>query len=856
MSKVKFERLYDTKIIDCVRSIQQESYNLKKNIFKNNLMANNVDRNVINQYLIQVNAFLKYWDEYSQDLMSKIKLSKGIEGVYSIDFQWVKEMLYANYDYASILPFVDGIIKGISSDKFQVPDDIEDFKYHIISKAFKDLPNEIGAVVDSVTISEARNGISIYRKSSKTDAKLFDSIRSYAIFNQRDRKELYKAISACIEFITDQQNMLKYFKPNNTKMFISIINNIVDYITYSIVVYACRIYLISSYAYPFIEETGEIRESVSTEELKTASGEIKYNEITIFRNTDDIICRDPDNTKKFIEIFISFIKEIGAEPIIGTYRPSYGENYLNSIKNSETNKFCSQLNSNTLFLFLDHRSGLFHINDNMSKTINELNQLIKELVFNSDQGMQGTSSPKQQLFHVIRGVTCDNNLKSYQELALDLYLFSVGILGNVKFVINYLTKFRNSERQYPQYNTTALNLASESIKIMTEFYRDLTTVISHKARDIEMKINELRSKDIDVTLDKLKLNVDPIAGTNNNMMVAVPDTTRIPIELMDIYDAPTFESLELYDEYVKFTLNAYSEMYFSEAFNIGNVVNTIISKIMAAIKRLQAFWNDKTVQHAFKWVRDHEQELLSMDFSAGKMEKVALYKKNVQLPKNFNNLSNNLKTFSEKNISSSEEADKFIKSLYPDEIIFNWFNKETNDDKNNGATLYKNFILYYDMNEVKSELPGFKELSGASLSTAVKDWITTVKGIEETVKGFSKIGTDINSSMNVMKNKLTSISNSSANVSGGNASGAPDISKIGNEENKPGTPPNQNTPTTPAPQPKEQEENNNGVVVSNIVTRVASAIDHLYVPLQPIFIEYIKAMYKYLQEAYTMGRKK
>lgn len=869
MSKPEFGRLFDSHIINAVKDIQKESYDLKKAIFKSNLMGNDISRNNINQYLTRVNDFLKYWDEYSEYLMKTIKRTNAIEGTYSIEYQWVKEMIYAKFDYASILPFVDGIIKGISSGKFEDQDAIEDFKDHTISKAFKDLPTEIGALVDSFIDADERNGMPIYSKCTATEAKLFNSIRSYAIFNPRDRKELYKAISISIEFIIDPQNLMKYFKPNNTKMFISVINNIMDYITYSMVVYACRVYSISSYAFPFIDAGNrEFSESVTTEELKAGPSEMKYSEINILRNTDDMICRDPDKTKEFIDIFNSFIKQIGAETLIGSYKPVYTDSYQMHIKNAKTNKFCSQLESNALFSFLNNESQINIHDDNMPIRIKELNQIIKEFIFNSDQGIQGTSSPKQELFHVIRGTTCDNNLKSYQELAIDLYFLTFGICGNIKCVINTLTKFRNSEREYPKFNTGVLNIASESVKIMTEFYRDIMTVISQKARDIEMKINELRSKDIDNTLDKLKLDVDLSTSTNNNMMVAVPDTTRIPMNLMDIYDSPTFESLELYDEYVKYTLNAYSDMYFSEAFNIGNIVNTIISKIAAAIKRLQAFWNDKTVQHAFKWVRSHEQELLSMDFSAAKIEKVVLYKKYVQLPKNFNNLSNNLKTFTEKNISTPEETDKFIKSLYPDDIIYNWFNGEESSEKKNGATLYKNFILYYDINEVKEQLPGVKELSGAALSTAVKDWIVTVKGIETTVNGFSKIGNEINSGINIMKNKLTSISNNpSSNVAGSNVSGAPDISKIGNEENKPGTTPNQptnnnqpNTPPTsqPASQPKKEEEknNNNGSTVSGIVTKVSLAVDQLYVPLQPIFVEYIKAMYKYLQEAYTMGRKK
>src|SRR5574344_1125698 len=115
------------------RSIDElidESSKFKSGIFRNLIMKNN-SKGVTNDYKVAINSFLKAWSDLSNDVL--IKLNSIDTKSCSMDFEvleynYVKNVLFAKYDYASILQFVDGIMKGISSGDMSSPSDIENFK--------------------------------------------------------------------------------------------------------------------------------------------------------------------------------------------------------------------------------------------------------------------------------------------------------------------------------------------------------------------------------------------------------------------------------------------------------------------------------------------------------------------------------------------------------------------------------------------------------------------------------------------------------------------------------------------------------------------------------------------------------
>lgn len=866
MKTPKFGILGDSDIVNSVREMAGEAAIMKKEIFRTSFMHKSLDRNVCTNYLTIVNDYLKFWDDYSKDLQEKIKGARGAEGVYSLDYYFVKDHIYAKYDYASIVLFIDGVIQGVSSGKFNRASDIADFFDHSISKAFPNMGENYAAVLDAAIVD---NGISNtnQHKSSLTDAKLFDSIRSYNIFDRRNRAELYKAISEVVKFTTSDTGVGKYINTGDIKLYVSMINNIVDYITYSLTVFATRIYVISAYAYPFINYTSN--EASSAGEIPVTEAAVNEDptngdtEVIILRNADDMICRDPSKTKEFITIFSDFIGKIGADHLFGSNKPSWdGRNWDKRFL--EQNVFSQKLLTNPLHEFLTSKRFDYTMYDSSSSNIMELNQIVKTLIYNNTQGIQGVSSPKQEILHVIRGIGTDRKtLDDYKNLAKELYLFTIHLCWNTSSMIDNIVRWKEHETEHPRHNTGVLNSASETLKIVSEFYRDLVEAIMQKCREIEMNINTVRQSEVNKIVDGINIKIPNQKSDhdeNSVMMIGVPDTTRIPTELMDLYDMPTFESLMLYDEYAKNLPGMENDIYYSEAFNISSIIDAIIAHITSAWKRFDAFWKNKSVQSAIKWVTDHERELMAMDFSSASMS-VLPYKLEISLPKGFDNLTKGLTNdFSVKNIETKEAAEKFIKGLYPDETVYGWFNTDKSSDGKSGAAKYRNYILFKDENEVTEAAPAPITLDGAKIQRAVPEWISTLKTTKATYDSFKKINDDIDRGIKNIKNKMVGLGNSS--TTGQQPEGGAPVIKEGDESSNAAgsTGTAENKSSTPAPNndSKKQDDkmNETGGIAGTTLADIDKTVQRIFVPLSPIFIEYIKTSYKYLQEAYSMGRKK
>lgn len=858
MSTPIFGRLYDSDIIQAIRNVQEETSTIKKAIFKSALLKNDIDKKFVDHYLNNMNTVIKYWDDYSANLMNKIKAASGSENVYSIRYEWVKDFIYASFDYASVLQFVDGIIQICTKPNVKISD-IEGFREHTISKAFKNLPLSIAELSDSVLSSQARKGLNMYCKTDKMEAKLFDSIRSYKIFNGTDRKELYKSIDYVMAFISMKSNIIKYFSNLEPELFIAAINNIFDYIVYSISAFACRTYIISCYAYPYIDNSGNrpvvMGESVKTKELNIGSTNSLATEITTLKELDNAKYNNPDNGKELFGKLYGFLKEVGCtlDKDCDEIVKYYSTEYYNSIPHRESNVFIKPIAANPIIKFYSTISFRMYSYDKSAyMRLIEINQIVKELFYNSNQGIAGTNSPKQEMFHTIRAVN-PKNQSDCKSAAVDLYMFAVSMCGCTACLIRELRMFREAEHNEPKFNTTALNISAETIKILLEFYTDLVTIIIAKGRDFEARFNSFRSTDVTSIDDKLKA-VTTIAGPEDILMTAIPSTTRLPIDMIDIYSKPTYESFELYDEYAKYLLEASDDLYFTEAFNISNIINTISSLIVGAWKRLVGFFNDRTVKKAIDWVTKHQQELNQMDFSGAEMY-VLPYKIDINIHPRFRNLANGIKGFNEKDIENNEAVDKFIKGLYPDETIYGWFNNDDPNGSKIGSAKYRNYMLFYDESSTSENIPEKVLIKDAIISRNVKEWVKTMMTVKETVDAYKRLGDDISSGINSMKTKLVSISNNGAGKTVAN------VAQIGGND-KNNTPPslteNNNDKKADMQVDQHSQQDKNAAVGNNInivLNKTNVVVTNIYVSLNSIFIDYIKAMYSYLQEAYTKGNK-
>lgn len=870
METRNFGMIYDKDIIASIREITEGSYSMKREIFKNMVRAKTLEKSVLKEYLNDVNEFLRFWEAYANDLQEKIKNSKGETDVYTIEYQFVKDYIYAKYDYASVLPFTDGLIRGVSDGKFKDVETIEDFRDHTLDKAFHHPARSAAEMLDSVLVGGAGIGINSKKLTGPLDAKSFDAIRSYDLFNRRDRAELYKAIKATLEFMTEDVGVGKYLTTNDMKITVSMINNIVEYVTYSLTAYATRIYIISAYAYPFIiKSTSDVDKTPINEATIADSDNSDNVEITIFRNADEMICRDPVKTKEFMTIFSKFVTAVGADSLFGTEKPDYNKQW--AIRDGmENNVFCQKLLVNPLHEFLTTGASNF-LHDPYGSAMNELNMMVRELIYNNTQGLQGAASPKQELFHVIRGTTCENTMKGYQKLVKDLYACSLHLCSQTSNIIDGIIRWKKAENEYPAHNTGTLNTGAETLKIISEFYRDLASAILQKARDIEMHINYLRVDEINKAAAGLSIkipNEKPDVDANANMMTAVPDTTRVPTELLDLYDVPTFEYMELYNEYVKMLPGMEDDLYYSEAFNISGIIDKITSAIKNALKRFRAFLDNRDVKAAMSWAIKHEKDILAMNFSSVQLQ-VLPYKEPLGLPKGYEKLKNGLANFDIKNFASKEAIDQYVKSLYPSETVYGWFTKD--DGKiTSGADKYRNYILFSNENEATEKYPEKRPLTGQALQNTIPLWINTLKGAEDTFKAYKKIGDDIEAQINNIRSKTvaatnttqtststSTTANSTANQ-GSDTQAPPSMGDAGKgEDNK-----NTNTGSTQGQQtqenkPEEKKDQKSDTIdlTSEGLTAINVATVRLYASLSGMFVEYIKAEYAYLKEAYAGGTK-
>lgn len=889
----RFGMLYSSDIRSSITEITSEASKLKKEIFKSVMMNKELDPAVAKVYMGAVNDFLRFWEEYAKDMEPKMKRAKGVTGIHTVEYSFIKDYIYAKYDYASVLPFADGLVRGMQDEKFTRVEDIGDFRDQTLKKAFDDMPVNSAGVLD-VVINPAL-GVDFNTAVSPMDAKMYDSVKSYHMFDPRSRTELYRAIDKTIDFITIDLEHRHYPQHRDMKLFVSMINNIVEYITYSLTAYACRIYIIGQYAYPFIyaDESSSgnvISESADNDDKKDkkdgnvpSKGEGEHRpeiEVTIMRDADDTMTRDPQDIGKFFTTFEQFIKIIGAESLFnGSTIPKYPNGYIGQ-NTLEANRFSQKLMANPLFEMFRKYIRIFADDQSQGRVIEEFNQNLKSFTHNSVQAVQGTSTPKQEILHVIRGVECGNTAANYQELAKDLYVFSLFLLCEIFSKIGDMSRLTSSTIGTTPQSINTRNAGIEALSVLSELYRDIAVAVMYKARDIEAKLNETRNATIANVHDSLTIKIPDVGKSKDrtsHMSSAVPDTTRLPMDLLDLYEIPVFESLELYDECLRLDPAFANDYYFTEGA-IANIINALRSKIIAAWNKIKNFFQDRKFKEAIAWVQKHKSELMAMNL-AGITMSVIDYKVDIALPEGFENLIKNLQNIPEKALESQEEMEKWAATLYPNPTIHGWFSGD-GDNKKDGARMWRNLFLFQDLNEVDDkphETP--IQINDAQVAKNLPKWIETIETADSLYKQLEKMETEIENASNKLRARTVAAANKqggdNAAATGGattGAAGGDDKKVVTANANGGGSGTGGGTggttggsgSGTPAPTPaagadtKKEEQSMQGgsSVLSAAITQADVAITRLYLSLGPMVVEYMRKEYEYLQTAYSYSKKK
>lgn len=778
--KKGFSMLYDNDIVSDVRKLINEASTLKSAIFRTLLTGTEPNKQAGNFFISYVNGYLQFWEDFALDMKSK--MSAADPGpTRSIPYSQVKDFIYDKYDYAAMLKFAEGISMGITDGKFKDKSDIDDFFACTVSKAFgdHDQPDSAAALLDSVLMS-SNNWSEV--KYDSNNLKMFNAVKNYRdLVDRRDRVELFTATKKVVEFISDKDMVDKLVQKNNVKLYVATINSIMEFVVYSLTAYAVRVYAINTFAYPFINNSvlignGSVpaMESASDIELPT-TGNNRDLEVTIMRDADEAACKEVGKSQALFDAFGKASTALGADGSYSERKPSHPNENSGSriVFNLEKNLFGQKLFGNNLYQFITR--GGYSVGYRRASRINEMNTLIKTMVYNPQQGISTTSSPKQEFLAIIRGVDCDNTVNGYRTLFANLYEFVATITINLEDIIDEISyqARENLDMDSKMAMTQDLrSVSNENLRVMSELYSELVYTFIQKARDIETRYNKINSKNVNdaITLNLRKANAETDIGTTtSDISNAVPDSNRIPIDLTDLYTLPAFESYQYYDEAVKVIYGLEDDFYFSEAFNFSTIVNAILALIAKAKTRMKNWWNNVNRQKAVKWVTDNANVFNGKSIGNQSLKVMPFITEGNKENININPFAagiKNLSSFNDGILNSPESVQEFLRTkVYPNPVVYDWFhpkaddgNKKPEDAKKEARWKLHNWILYTkDVNAVKAETVNPVEMDGPTVEKKVPDWINTIKGGDATFKSLDAMISMCESSVNNIKSAIANI---------------------------------------------------------------------------------------------------
>jgi hypothetical protein len=496
MENVNFVPLKDSDMRKSISELLGEATKLKAEIFKTVVMGKEFDEQSLKHFGIYSNEFLRFWGDHADSLnsaMKNVKVDDCDEGIEVLEYGHMKNFIYGHYDYASILHFVDGALKGVNSGDMKKPSELDDYKNHTIDMAFNHQIPSVAGLLDSVLSEELQ---SMKKKADLLDLKMFDAIRNYTdLFSYRDRPELYKAITKTIEYITTQGVAPKGLDHDNVRLFISLVNNIVEYITYSLTTYAARTFLIYQYATPFItlkhSEALVLESAISMQGIsENPNGSI----CSVFHNTDEMIIKDHKRSKELVDRYVEFLTLIGAD-VSGFKDPHDGCHPGMDKKWRSGNKLYEKLKDNLLYDFFAN-SKWYHFNQDKDLNLTEMNHRLKDIMFSKYQGLQGFVTPKNEFITVLQKLEYGATAKDCQSLAKDIAMIAIEVGSKIAQTLNDKSWQLEDELAANNLKLGTRKAIAETIRFLMDLYEELMFAFAQKAGYLERKINELRASEV------------------------------------------------------------------------------------------------------------------------------------------------------------------------------------------------------------------------------------------------------------------------------------------------------------------------------------------------------------------------
>ena len=814
-----------------------------------------IDKSHVTDFMTEATNFIRFFANYAEEIQEIARNTEVSGPVYGYPYDAIKDQLYANYDFASILPFTDGLMKGQASGTIKTPADVKEYFEHTIAKAFPDCGASPAAVIDYVTSSYSPVYKSIHL--SEQEVKHFNQVKHTKIYDHSERLEMYKAIDTTVEFVRQSFNRSKDQEIGDVKLYTAIIHSVVDYALYTMFVYAMKYYVIGRYVYAFADsafvnpskDTGMAPRTESATDFNS-----KVGMITRMHDTDEIMVRDMNKLPEFLKVLTQWMVDLNRGPNID---PGDVEAYHIPGKITPDNPFVQDLTANALYNLISVNPYFYLQNDNPDgKQFTLIRSKLRDCILNNDHGVETNESPKQQFLLVFRNMKPKSEtVDGYANLALDLCSTASQILDRIRSFTDNFSRWRSYADNMKLADPTAHAASAECMRLIAELYRDFSVAILYKCRDIEEHINTLRSANMNRAEADLKIKVPgmkPDVNTNANMMSIIPDTTRNVADIDEMYAAESYAMLEAYDLYAQSLPGMENDPYYTEAVDLSKVINAIIAKLTSWYDKFQAFLQNKAVTRGFQWIIQHKTELNRMTFENVEMQ-VLPYKKDITMPEGFDQIITKIQAANPDTFKDPDAKTRFIRSLYPNDTVAGWFMDENAEERKKAPQKYKNYILFQDLNEVKADAPQPVKLSNQNIANAIKEvWVPTIEDAPKTLQAHRETTDRFKRAVEELKRKLANSTSGTATTSTTTTNNANQTPPSIDERNGTGGNGSNNT----AEQNKKvADQQAAGINVDATIGEISLVIENIWGSMTNMFIEYFRAMYGYLQESYSKGTK-
>ena len=579
-------------------------------------------------FLTKINDFLKFWYNYGKRTADLIE-SQGVsnKSVDNLKYDYVKKFMFGNYDFKSILLYVDGMIKHIYEEKSYDKDKLNDFYKYTLKTAYgMDEMNPTSLLTDL----EVNDNMEIPSDGPEFDINM---LSDYEIFKENDYTDLFKAIEGVVDFI-GQNKMKRLFeikKYLNNKLLTSFaVKSIFDYIEFSLYLYAIRMYVVSRFLSGFVdrgEKPDPFSESVINEDdvvgsflkrmviFKLDIVQAHWYGDSIFASMDELNVRSLDKTK-FFKLFKTFLD---VHAIKYSDKPIMNDAFI-----KEYSKY-----------FKDSQVFDFFMKQSIPDSIDEYYLKLKYLIHVPNMGLLTSEKPihnhKTRFFDMLIKMGCGSeSLFDCKKGAVLIYYFMKIFLE--QSVKNQLSRINTLACECPCRSmikpsdvTTVKKLYSEMNNFLSGFYDELSFMCFKVVQYLENKIFYYEHE-----MKRTGLKKDDTAEPENNLIRPVgqnfdqiywDDQSVFNENSVFVHMYPFYENMQLYYKYLH-SLPEFQELgLFTEDFSddVGNAVDKtketvqkgfdgFIAWINSLWEKIREWFGNATVQGCFKWVKDHRSE--------------------------------------------------------------------------------------------------------------------------------------------------------------------------------------------------------------------------------------------------------